>query len=506
MFRIVLVDDEREEREGIAYLIEKYEYPFKIAYACNGKEALDYIYHNEADILFTDVKMPVMDGLELARLVHEYDSNIKIVIFSAYDEFDYVKQALEASAVSYLLKPIELDEFRKLMDNLLHTITAEKEERKNREVKERHYLNNILYKAFTMSKINEYEKRDIQASLFGGNETCIPILIEFMDSFFDLHEEEFMRCAKMYLGEGLNYIELYPNEACILLENKKLHQKKELSGQLAKIFRDIRNMISKDNQSIVIVGKAVSAVEELLTQQERIVKIQDEVFGYHDKIIFVDDYYTNAEHYVKDLETVNRELRESIDILDAELIEKESRNLTDAIEKSGQISRIYIQNMLYSMVKALCDKAKPENLDELLIRAEKLFQMKDPGSMIKEYQEAMDLLLADISTKNDKSGIISEIENVVELEYRKDISLEYVAEKVNLSPTYVSYLFKKETGQTLVKYITDKKMDRAKKMLGDRNLKIMQVAKSCGYENQSYFNKLFKNYFGITPKQYRESL
>ncbi len=162
--------------------------------------------------------------------------------------------------------------------------------------------------------------------------------------------------------------------------------------------------------------------------------------------------------------------------------------------------------MLYSMVKALCDKAKPENLDELLIRAEKLFQMKDPGSMIKEYQEAMDLLLADISTKNDKSGIISEIENVVELEYRKDISLEYVAEKVNLSPTYVSYLFKKETGQTLVKYITDKKMDRAKKMLGDRNLKIMQVAKSCGYENQSYFNKLFKNYFGITPKQYRESL
>ena len=77
---------------------------------------------------------------------------------------------------------------------------------------------------------------------------------------------------------------------------------------------------------------------------------------------------------------------------------------------------------------------------------------------------------------------------------------------MNLSPTYVSYLFKKETGQTLVKYITDKKMDRAKKMLGDRNLKIMQVAKSCGYENQSYFNKLFKNYFGVTPKQYRENL
>lgn len=506
MYRIVLVDDEREEREGIAYLIEKYKYPLKIAYAGNGKEALHYICHNGADILFTDVKMPVMDGLELARAVHEYDPNIKIVIFSAYDEFDYVKQALEANAVSYLLKPIELDEFQKLMDGLLQTITAEKEEKKYREEKERYYFNNILYKAFTMSKLDEYEMRDLHTYLFERNESCLSILIEFMDSFFDAHGEEFMRCAKMYLGEKLHYIELYPNEACLLSGNKKFHQKKELSEQFAKIFRDIRNTISKDNQSMVIVGRVVGTVEELLTQQERLVGIQDEVFGYHDKIIFAEDYYTNAEHYVKDLEIVNRELRESIDILDAELIEKESRNLTNAIEKSGQISRIYIQNMLYSMIKALCDKTRPENIDELLIRAERLFQMKDPGGMIKEYQEAVNMLLTQIGAKEDKSGIISEIKNVVELEYRKDIGLEYVAEKVNLSPTYVSYLFKKETGQTLVKYITDKKMDRAKKMLGDRNLKIMQVAKSCGYENQSYFNKLFKNYFGVTPKQYRENL
>ncbi len=254
------------------------------------------------------------------------------------------------------------------------------------------------------------------------------------------------------------------------------------------------------------MSRTVNTVEELLAQQKRIACIQDEIFGYHGKIIFVDDYFTNAEHYVKDIEIVSRELMEAIDILDAELIEKESGNLINAIEKSEQISRLYIQNMLYSIIKALCDRAKPENLDELLIRAERLFQLKEPGGMLKEYGEAINMLLIQVGLKEDKSGIISEIKNVVELEYRKDISLDYVADKVNLSPTYVSYLFKKETGQTLVKYITDKKMDRAKKMLGDRNLKIMQVAKSCGYENQSYFNKLFKNYFGITPKQYRENL
>ncbi len=506
MFKILLADDERQEREGIAYLIEKYGYPLKVACAGNGKEALEYIYHHDVDILFTDVKMPVMDGLELARAVYEYDPDIKIIIFSAYGEFDYAKRALLANAVSYLLKPIELDEFRKLMDQVLETIAAEREEKKYREEKDRYYFNNILFKAFTMSKLNEYEMRDIRASLFAQGDSCILIHIEFMDSFFDLHEEEFLRCAKMYLGKELDYMEFYPGEAYLLLYNKKLFQKKELSEQLEKIFRDIRQSVSGDNESMAIVSSPFGTVEELLAQQERIAHIQNDAFGYHDKIIFVDEYYKDAEHYVKDIEIISRELRESIEIPDAELIEKESANLVNAIEKSGQISRIYIQNMLYSMIKALCDKAGAEHLDEVLSRAERLFQMKDPAGMLKEYQEAVKMLLEKISARDDKSGIIAEIRNIVELEYRKDIGLDYVAEKVNLSPTYVSYLFKKETGQTLVKYITDKKMDRAKKMLGERNLKIMQVAKSCGYENQSYFNKLFKNYFGVTPKQYRENL
>lgn len=506
MFRIVLADDEREEREGIAYLIEKYQYPLKVIFAENGKEALHYIYQNEVDILFTDVKMPVMDGLELAKLVNEYNPDIKIVIFSAYGEFDYAKQALEANAVSYLLKPIELDEFQKLMDNVLHTITLEREERKNREKKDKYYFDNILYKVFAMSKMNDYEAENMEERLFRKGCFCTLIHIEFMDNFFSIYGTEFLNCVKIYLGIELYYIELYPNEAYIVLVNKKHYSKKELSKQLEKILRDVRTGISKDNQSMIIVSKAAATVEELLAQRERIVWIRDEVFGYHDKIIFVEDYYTNAEHYAEDIELISRELKESIEIWDAELIEKENTKLMNAIKKSGQISKIYIQNILYSIIKMLCDKVRPENLDELLMLAEQLFQMKDPNGMLKEYQGTIEILLRQVVSKEDKSGIISEIKNIIELDYKKDIGLDYVAQKVNLSPAYVSYLFKKETGQTLVKYITDKKMDKAKKMLGDRNLKIMQVARSCGYENQSYFNKLFKNYYNVTPKQYRENL
>lgn len=96
------------------------------------------------------------------------------------------------------------------------------------------------------------------------------------------------------------------------------------------------------------------------------------------------------------------------------------------------------------------------------------------------------------------------IKNIVRDEYRSDIGLEDIAERVNLAPAYLSYLFKKETGANLVKYITDYRMEQARKLLEDEELKIVLVAKACGYENQPYFNRLFKNYYGMTPRQYRE--
>ena len=127
MIKVLIVDDEREEREGIAYLLEKYGYPVEAVQASNGAEASKYIRSHEIDILFTDVKMPVMNGLDLAKEVNELRPHVKIIIFSAYGEFEYAKQALEANAVSYLLKPIEIDEFRRLMDDVIDSVNKTKE-------------------------------------------------------------------------------------------------------------------------------------------------------------------------------------------------------------------------------------------------------------------------------------------------------------------------------------------------------------------------------------------
>lgn len=132
--KILIVDDEREEREGISFLIRKFEYPLDIVYAVNGEEALHIVETQKIDILFTDIEMPVMNGLELAKKVCNTYPGIKIIIFSAYGEFGYVKQALQANAVSYLLKPIEVEEFKQLMTAVIGSVCeVEKKEQLEKE-------------------------------------------------------------------------------------------------------------------------------------------------------------------------------------------------------------------------------------------------------------------------------------------------------------------------------------------------------------------------------------
>jgi two-component system response regulator YesN len=105
MYKILIVDDESIEREGISFLIEKYKLPLEVAQATNGKTALEYMRTHPIDILLTDVKMPQMDGLELARHTFEKYPDVRILVFSAYGEFEFAKKAMAAQAVSYLLKP-----------------------------------------------------------------------------------------------------------------------------------------------------------------------------------------------------------------------------------------------------------------------------------------------------------------------------------------------------------------------------------------------------------------
>lgn len=236
-------------------------------------------------------------------------------------------------------------------------------------------------------------------------------------------------------------------------------------------------------------------------------RIQKDLFSYDNQTILIKDYLGNRSYYESDAEKICKKLRVAIEGHEEEFIRKYNDQLVESIKSMERVSKLYLQNMLYSIVKTMYDYYPGIESKELLVSAEALFSTGNSKELLRIYKDAMDKIFLLVQRDGiDETRVIAKIKNLVGKEYSKDISLNDVAEEVNLTPSYVSYIFKKETGQSLVKYITDVRMSKAKKLLEESDLKVLQIAKRCGYENQSYFNRLFKNYYGTTPKQLREKL
>lgn len=496
--KILLVDDEREEREGISFLIRKFRYPLEILQAPSGKKALAVLKEQKIDILFTDVKMPVMSGLELARKVRETDKEIKIIIFSAYAEFEYAQQAIEMNALRYLLKPIEINEFKELMDDVVASLeNARKKSEKNRK--------DSLFRIFTGGKLDEGARMKLDQSLFpDGNEGCRFLNMEFVDNYFKENEDAFLKAGRRYLGGKAEYVAMYPSEACLIIWDAKVSKSRELDRWVNDFIQEVQRQ--EKQEWILYISPLCYSLSDLEKYSAQVGSEKSAVFGYGNRIVELDRRDGLAEHYVSDIEACRTQLILSLDSKIPEVIRRQNRQLIEEILSVPQISRLYVQNMLYTVIREMYDRTTGMEDEEVLVAAEALFKAKDSKTILEEYEKIVHKMLTRFRMDSSEKEIIQRIKGIVEREYMKDISLNDIAKQVHLSPAYVSYIFKQESGQPLVKYMTDVKMAKARRFLEDKNMKIIQVGRACGYENPSYFNRLFKNYYGVTPKQYREQL
>ncbi|OCT12911.1 hypothetical protein A8709_21530 [Paenibacillus pectinilyticus] len=271
MYRILIADDDKIEREGIKFLMTKYNFPLEIMEAKNGRAALELLQEHDMDVLLTDIKMPFMDGLQLAREARALKPRLKILILSGHGEFDYAKTAISLQVSNYLLKPIEPEEF--------HTVIAAVVQQLNQE-------------------------------------------------------------------------------------------------QAAKAQQ-------QDWQKVYEAG--------LVYQQEQ-----------------------------------------------------------------------RLRNLIH------------DSTDE--------------------------------SDADSRKRAIEDVLRIIEREYEQDLSLDYLSKSVHLSASYLSHMFKKATGVSVVKYINQYRMEKAKYLLDQSNYKINDVYKMVGFSDMSYFGLTFKQSFGVTPKEYREKV
>lgn len=499
LFTILLVDDESNERTGIRFLIEKFNLPLSVMEASNGNDALAYIQTHAVDILLTDIKMPYMDGLELAKQVFELNPLIKIVIFSSYGEFEYAKRALEANAVNYLLKPVEVDEFVKVLRGVIAECEAQKLQQKKEKARLEADRKQQLYQMLTGAKF--------QADLTPANTELLPgkwfslINIETRNSVFLTKENEFLHLVKTYAPEEFMYVNTYPNAAYLIFYGDNRLSEPVLEEFAQKLRRDLHQVLGEYNS--ILIGEAFEDVKKLTAQAAFLDKLRSDIFEGDAGVLFAAKMAGSNNYYAEDIEECRRVIIEAIAHKDMDETALRIQRLVTSLHKEKALSLVYMHHIFYDLITRLY---QTQGIFDTALIQKRIGQAAQSGSK-EELSNVFREIMAEVTRSQDAldtGGIARNVMKIIEQEYRKDISLEYIAEKVHLSPAYLSYIYKQETGTNIIKKLADYRMTKAKELLVDSRMKIADIAKECGYSNPSYFNRLFKNMYGMTPTQYRE--
>lgn len=508
MHRILIVDDEKDERSVIRFLLNKYNFELDIAEAANGKEAISQLRNQSVDILFTDVKMPFINGIELAAKARELHPDIQIIFFSGHDDFDFVKKALSLRAVDYILKPVKPLEFKNTILSVIQNIKTQEKEQIQKKVNTSFLKTHILYRLINKTPLdilkNEYPFIDFDFL----NEYYQLILIQFEEPFFDtLSKEEdtlfFYEQIKKIIPSTCDFIDLNPFQILILLKNDTnyLEPPMQIASKIQKKIYSVYGI-----QCYMSVSKEISTSSEIPIIYEKLEKYLEDRFFYSETYIYpIDTSITQETEWLEHDEHLLHAIQEAIQYVDTFSLKQNINILFQKYYQKKEISHIYVRYLFSRLLQLLCQVLK--EYDEKTVN-EKMSAIYS----CKYFSEIENILLTiqeEVLKKLEKKEqspkhVIHIVQQYITEHYGEDLSLNILAEKAYLSPRYLSEVFIQETGCGLNKYIKNFRMEKAKKLLHNTNMKINDICKEVGYQNFSYFCRSFRENFGTSPEKFRQ--
>lgn len=534
--KVFLVEDEMVIRRGIKNSIdwEKEGYIF-CGEASDGELAYPMIIKEKPDILITDIRMPFMDGLELCKLVKKELPNIKILILSGYDEFDYAKEAIRLGVTEYLLKPISSGKLLEALNGVSESIRREKEDkdlvrkymeemRENTEHEKQKFFEQMIAGNLSMADALETgEKYEMNLSARMYN------LLLFR---FTLGEEN--RKSGELLGEAEYAIEKLTERLEYVFEFQRgvegwafllmADNEEQMSERVKELSKDLEE-IMKNYSTIAYfggIGQPVARLRELeesFREAERALAARftmelNQIISVEDirmaqNVDTLDDIEITSFGEIEKTRTMlekflnngaEDEIDEFVDVYINELSEENLKSV---------LMRQYIIMDAYIVMMSFCEKF--EGIEgEMQAQSEELKNSMKTIQTLEEIKNYIRMLLKKIIGVRDTisgrrySDIIEIAKDQIRKTYMSDeISLNTIAAEIGMSPSYFSSIFSKEMGKTFVEYLTEIRMDRAKELLMCSSMKTSEIGYEVGYKDPHYFSYIFKKTQNCTPKEFR---
>lgn len=542
MLKIFLAEDEVIVRETIKRMIPWEDLGFElVGEAADGEMSLPLLLRQKPDLLITDIKMPFMDGLTLAKVAKKEIPGLKVVILSGYDDFNYAKQAINIGVEDYLLKPITKNA---LIERLTEIRSRYEHEKTQKEYYEKFHR-----------EMQAYEKnssRDFFEALVSGSMDMMEIYRRSEKLGLDIVAEAYnvliftMNCEEDFSGQREGYSEweaeslelleefFSENTSAMLFRCNIFSYGVLIKGQKETIEENTRSCVSEiqrildrkeqKRQWFVAAGEPVERLSQIQKSYYSASRAFSQRYLYDENILYYDEMASMEKKNVTeddstylqkvDVNALNPVILQKF--LSNGLLEETENFVKDYFYAIGQepleslVFRNYVTlNVRFSVMSFLkeigCDTRTLEQEDTEDVLSESSKSLENAIAYAEKIISQA-IALRDQNSGNKNRSILKTAVDFIDSHYmEEDMSLNKAANAANVSANHFSALFSQNMGQTFIEYLTNLRMNKAKEYLRCTSMRSSEIAGEIGYKDAHYFSYLFKKTQGMTPSDYRKA-
>ena len=535
LLKMVIADDEAIIRNGLKTIVDWREIGIEIVgEAADGQEALDLCGQFAPDILFTDIRMPLVDGLEVATRLLERGSPTRVVLISGAQDFSYAKTALSINAEGYVLKPVNIPELEYLMTRVATRISVERNKRQELDsLREQvHTSRPVMLEKFLADMVfrQRRDTADVDAQLeyfelpFRRDDAFIVAVFK-MDDYRHIAQSttpddlwvlrlsvhniaaEIMRSSRAGVCLSVNEDELV---AIFSPEGHRQHRHADTCEEIASCLHTCLNMTVS-----VGIGALVDGVGELnKSYRDALAVLQNRFYLGGAVVMDIRDFQVPAAGStlsLPHLRTMEDELLNFVKLGNTEGMMRVLMDIFASLTGGANLPVGQVKTVLMEMVCMASTSLQElgESLDDLFDAVSSVIDTivsTDSASELKNYLFRVFSTITDhfaekITRRNART--ITSIKQIIECNYYLDLSVASISQQVFLTPNYISRIFKQETGETITEYILRLRMDQAKVIIATSDFNIRETAMAVGYDDANYFSKVFKKYTGLSPREYK---
>ncbi|MEH7081650.1 response regulator [Neobacillus drentensis] len=523
--KVIIADDEIQIRKGLRMKVDWEEEGFQIAgEASNGKEVLELLGKMDIDLVLTDMRMPIMDGLELAKRCQQEYPNVKVIVLSGYSDFELVRGSMKEGVKDYLLKPVAPDELVEALQKIRKVIETERQKQVEtaqmrqlvlsqlQEVQEQYLLYLVKEEWLEINLVIERLRQLQLEKLVNGNAVVQFVTVEIRESYGNPNRLKelwlpFQMLCKEISKEHVGTYSFYDPSYANMIQFLIRIDLNTPSNLVESLQRNVKRLLNLE--TVIGIGNVVTGLANFKTGYiSSLLAWSQSQLGSRSQVIDASITKEEAFEFSPDFE---RKLTNAIENANFEAFRENIHSLLLGDGNQSILSFSFAANRVLFLLGSLSKKYDIETKDiqkTIWNCQQSIWELNSQSKVLENLLQLAQLIIEKVRLARFSNGklIVDSVRNYLDQHYASEISLTLLSELFHINSAHLSETFKNYVGQNFSDYLVKLRMDKAQQFLRDKQLKIIDVANLVGFSNSGYFSTVFKKHVGQTPVEFRNAI